>query len=294
MTRVRDSVFIITGAASGIGRAVAIGAARAGALVLATDVNRAGLDETAVLIQQAGGKVQSRRLDVADAEQITAFADYVAQAYPDQPIILLNNAGVALGSGDFLRTSLADFEWLMTINFWGVVRMSRAFLPLMLARPGSHLANVSSVYGFFGPPESSAYSAAKFGVRGFTDCLRNELISRSVAVSTVFPGGVRTNIAAAARLGGGRTEEQRAIVVRTFGENSQTSPEQAAGVILRGIERNRARILIGADARFIDRIKRLLPTGYSRIVVPLIRKVFMPDEALRLEQPPENRPISTR
>lgn len=286
MTQIKDSLFIVTGAASGMGRAVSIGAAREGAHVLATDVNQTGLVETAAAIRQAGGRFDAVPLDVGDAAAIEAFADWVARSFPSQRIILLNNAGVGLGSGTFVQHDLADFEWLLNINLWGVVRMSRALLPLMLNRPGSHVANVSSVFGFCGPPETAAYSTAKFAVRGFTDVLRNELAGTGVSVSTVFPGGVRTNIAATARLGGGRTEAQRAIVAEKFAQNSMTSPEQAAEVILKGIRRNKARILVGFDARVIDWVTRLLPTGYSPLLLPGIEKTFLPKEARDLAPEP--------
>lgn len=286
MTQIKNSLFIITGAASGIGQAVAVAAARAGAYVLATDVNQTGLDQTVAAATQAGGRADAIRLDVGDAAQIEAFARQVADQFPQQRIILLNNAGVALGSNTFEYNDLADFEWLLNINLWGVVRMSKAFLPLLLARPGSHLANVSSVFGFCGPPETAAYSTAKFAVRGFTDVLRNELAGKDVAVSTVFPGGVRTNIAAGSRLGGGRTEDQKAIVVQKFAERTMTTPEQAAAVILRGIEQNKARILIGFDAKLIDWVTRLLPTRYGPILLPGIAQTFAPKEAQALTPNP--------
>ena len=279
MTQIKDSMFMVTGAASGIGRAVAIGAARAGAYVLATDVELTGLTVTAATIQEAGGRVEAMPLDVGDAGQIDLFADRAGRMFPHHRLILLNNAGVGLGSGTFVQNELADFAWLLNINLWGVIRMSKAFLPLMLNRPGSHIANVSSVFGFCGPPETAAYSTAKFAVRGFTDVLRNELAGTGVGVSTVFPGGVRTNIAATSRLGGGRTEAQRAIVAEKFAQRSMTSPEQAAEVILTGIRKNKARILIGFDAQMIDWITRLLPTGYSPVLLPGIEKTFLPKEA---------------
>ncbi|WP_046243779.1 SDR family NAD(P)-dependent oxidoreductase [Hymenobacter terrenus] len=288
MTHIKDSVFIVTGAASGIGQATAIQAAAEGAHVLASDVNAAGLARTEAVIKQAGGTVETALLDVGDEAQVLAYARQVAANYPGRRLVLLNNAGVALGAGSFEENTLQEFAWLLNINLWGVVRMTQAFLPLMRAASGGHIANVSSVFGMFGAPESTAYSTAKFGVRGFTECLRHELEGSGIQVSTVFPGGVKTNITVGARLGAGRTAEQQQIVNQKFAEGSPTTPEQAAAVILRGIRRNQVRILIGADARIIDWLTRLLPVAHSRILVPLIQRTFSPKEALALA-PPQNR-----
>lgn len=273
MTQLRDSLFIVTGAASGIGRAVAMQAAAAGARVLASDVNAAGLAETAALVQQAGGQLATAALDVGDTEQVNAYARQVAAAHPGQRLILLNNAGVALGAGTFEENTAEEFDWLLHINLGGVVRMSRAFLPLLRAG-GGHLVNVSSVFGLLGAPASAAYSTAKFAVRGFSDALRNELIGSGVRVSTVFPGGVRTNISANARLGSGYTAEQHARANRRFTKSARTSPEQAAASILRGIARNKARILVGPDAHVIDWVTRLLPARYGALLLPLLRRTF--------------------
>jgi len=286
MTQLRDSVFIVTGAASGIGQATAVAAAAAGARVLASDVNAAGLARTAELITAASGQVETARLDVADADQVVEYARLVEAAHPGRRIILFNNAGVALGAGTFEHNTLEEFEWLLSINLWGVVRMTKAFLPLLRAGGGGHIVNVSSVFGLMGAPESAAYSTAKFAVRGFTDTLRNELGGRGVQVSTVFPGGVRTNISAAARLGGNRTAAQQAIVNATFARHARTSPEQAAAIILRGIARDQARILVGPDARVIDWLTRLLPSSYGRFLLPLIRRTFTPKAALALPDAP--------
>lgn len=296
MSILKDALFIVTGAASGIGQATAIQAAAEGARVLASDVNAAGLARTAEAIRQAGGLVETATLDVSDADQIVAYAGQVAAAYPGQRLILLNNAGVALGAGMFEENTLEEFEWLLRINLWGVIRMTKAFLPLMHAGAGGHIVNVSSVFGLFGAPESAAYSTAKFGVRGFTDTLRNELTDGRIQVSTVFPGGVKTNISAGARLGSARTKEQQEIFNRRFAKSSRTTPEQAARTILRGIARNKARILIGADARLIDFLTRLLPTGYGRLLLPLIRRTFAPKEALALtpRQQPADAPPGVR
>jgi NAD(P)-dependent dehydrogenase (short-subunit alcohol dehydrogenase family) len=273
MTDIRNAVFIVTGAASGIGQATAIQAAAAGARVLASDVQAEGLARTAATIEQAGGQVETTLLDVSQPDQIVAYAAHVAATYPGQRLILLNNAGVALGAGTFEQNTLDEFAWLLEINLWGVVRMSKAFLPLLRAG-GGHIVNVSSVFGLFGAPLNAAYSTAKFAVRGFTDVLRNELAGSNIQVSTVFPGGVKTNIAAGARLGAHVTPEQHAKTNRRFDKSARTTPEQAAAIILRGIQKNKARIIVGPDARVLDWLTRLLPVRYARLVLPGVRKAF--------------------
>ena len=280
MSQLPHSLFIITGAASGIGRAVAVQAAAAGAQVLATDINATGLAQTQALIQDAGGQVQTALLDVADAGQITAFAQQVTQAHAGQRLILFNNAGVALGSGTFDDNSLEDFEWVLGINLYGVIRLTKAFLPLMRAQNAGHIVNVSSVFGLFGMPESAAYSTAKFGVRGFGDALRNELRGSGIQVSTVFPGGVKTNISVSARLGGPRTPEQHEQANRRFERGALTTPEQAARTILRGIQANRARILVGPDAHLLDWLVRLLPTGAAGLLLPVLQGTFTPQPTI--------------
>ena len=274
MSQLPNSLFIITGAASGIGRATAVQAAAAGALVLATDVNAAGLAETQTLAQAAGGQADTASLDVANPDQIVAFAAHVAQTYPGRPIILLNNAGVALGSGTFEHNSLEDFAWLLNINLWGAIRMTKAFLPLMRAQGTGHLVNVSSVFGLFGMTENVAYSTAKFGVRGFTEAVRNELRGSGIQVSTVFPGGVKTNISAAARVGGNRSADDREQASRRFERSARTTSEEAARVLLRGIQKNQARILIGRDAHILDWITRLLPNRAANLLLPLMNRDY--------------------
>ena len=272
MTLTKNSLFIITGAASGIGRATAIRAATEGAEVLVCDVNTPGLAKTVARVQKAGGQATSCLLDVSDKQAIAAFAERVSRDYPNRRLILFNNAGVALGAGPFLQTNLDDFEWLLNINLWGVIRMTKAFLPQMLAQGEGHIINVSSVFGMLGPPEQSAYSTAKFGVRGFTDVLRNELKNSGVRVSTVFPGGVKTNIANSARVTTNHTEEEKKAALKRFTDSARTTPEQAARTILSGIRHNRTRILVGPDAHIFDFLTRLMPVRYANLVMPLLER----------------------
>ncbi len=274
MTQIKDSLFIITGAASGIGRATALQAAGEGADVLACDVNAPGLAKTIARVHKVGGQATSFTLDVSDKNAITDFADHVSRTYPKRRIILFNNAGVALGSGTVAQTDLNDFEWLLSINLWGVIRMTKAFLPQMLSQQEGHIINVSSVYGMMGPPEQSAYSTAKFGVRGFTEVLRNELKGSGLRVSTVFPGGVKTGIAANARVTTNHTEEEKKAVLKKFSDSALTTPEQAARTVLSGIRHNRIRILVGPDARAFDFLTRLMPVRYANIVMPLLERAM--------------------
>lgn len=274
MTQIKDSLFIITGAASGIGQATAVLAAAERADVLACDVDTKGLAKTVADQPLGGGTITPIELDVSDKSAILTFAEHVNQEHPDRRIILFNNAGVALGSGTFAQTDLDDFEWLLNINLWGVIRMTKAFLPRLLADNQGHIINVSSVFGLMGPPQQSAYSTAKFGVRGFTDVLRNELKATPIRIATVFPGGVKTNIAASARITLPYTNAEKLETLRRFRESARTTPEQAAQTILSGIRHNKTRILVGPDAHAFDLLTRLMPVRYANLVLPLLERAM--------------------
>lgn len=268
-----NAVTLITGAASGIGRALAIQAAQKGAHVIATDINEAGLAETNAL---AGGKLETHRLDVSDADAIIAFAETIIPTLQGRPLILVNNAGVALASGPFAETTLEEFDWLLGINLFGVIRMTKAFLPYLLERNTGHIVNVSSVFGFAGVMHQSAYCTAKFGVRGFTEVLRMELMDTGIGVTTVHPGGIDTNIARSARIGSGGfvSEAMQQRGVTSFQKAARTSPDEAARQIWRGVERGKVRVVIGADGWLIDRITRLFPSGYTRMMKRQVEKTF--------------------
>jgi NAD(P)-dependent dehydrogenase (short-subunit alcohol dehydrogenase family) len=272
MTLSPTATALITGAASGIGRSLAIQAAATGARVLATDVNITGLAETN---QLAGGKLETHQLDVADAAAIRAFADQLTPTLTG-PLVLVNNAGVALASGPFLDTDLDDFEWLLSINLWGVIRMTKAFLPYLMARNDGHLVNISSVFGLAGVLNQSAYCTAKFGVRGFTDTLRMELLGTGVGVTCVHPGGIRTNIARASRISksGVVTEAMHQQSAISFDKAAKTTPDEAARQIWQGVARQKARVLIGFDAQQIEWATRLLPTGYTKLLRDQLDKAF--------------------
>lgn len=264
---------IITGAGSGIGRQLTIQAAAEGARVIATDINEGGLAETKNL---SSGNVTTAQLDVANADAILAFAAQTMPTLDNQRLILVNNAGVALGSGPFSTTDLTDFEWLLSINLWGVVRMTKAFLPYMLEQNQGHIVNLSSVFGLAGVMHQSAYCTAKFGVRGFSDVLRMELLDTKIGVTCVHPGGIKTNIAASARLGKGAvvTDAMHEQSVVSFEKAAKTTPEEAARQIWNGVRLNKARVLIGADARLIERLTRLFPTAYVKMMRGQILKTF--------------------
>jgi short-subunit dehydrogenase len=254
----------ITGAASGIGRALALELAARGCDLALSDLDDAGLESVAKEITGTQSRrVTVRRVDVADAKQIEAFARAAVADFPALSIVI-NNAGVAL-LGQFDEFDDAQMAWLMGINFWGVVYGTRAFLSHLRSRPQAHIVNISSIFGIVAPAGQSAYSASKFAVRGFSESLRHELaMSNSpVRLSVVHPGGIATNIARNARTGVNvRDSVSSAELGDRFEKLARTSPAAAAQRIVRGIERNEPRILIGADARLLDLIQRFRPATY--------------------------------
>ncbi|MEQ1785692.1 MAG: SDR family NAD(P)-dependent oxidoreductase [Acidimicrobiales bacterium] len=261
-------VAAITGAGSGIGRALAVDLAGRGAHLALSDVDEAGLADTVARCEGAAVKVTSHLVDVADRDAMHAWADDVVAEH-GQANLIVNNAGVALGA-TVERMSYDDFEWLMGINFWGVVHGTKAFLPHLKAAGEGHIVNLSSVFGLLSIPSQSAYNAAKFGVRGFTDALRIELDAERCGVSctTVHPGGIQTNIARNARMDddvvamAGGVERAH----RDFDRIAMTTPEKAARQILTAVERDRRRALIGPDAKVLDLVSRL-PAGISQRVL---------------------------
>jgi butyryl-CoA dehydrogenase len=263
-------VAAITGAGSGIGRALALDLAGRGAHVALSDVDEAGLAETVGRCEGRGTKVTSQRLDVADRDAVFAWADAVVEEH-GRANLIFNNAGVAL-TATVEKMSIEDFTWLMDINFWGVVHGTQAFLPHLKASGEGHVVNISSVFGLLSIPSQSAYNAAKFGVRGFTDSLRMELEIEGAPVSstTVHPGGIKTNIVRNSRLdpsAAGVAGDDKAKLVLDFDKVARTTPEKAAKVILAGVEANRRRVLIGPDARLFDLAARLPAGVYQNVIV---------------------------
>ncbi len=264
MKQFADKVVVITGAGSGIGRALACEFARRGARVALSDVDTANAEATAKL---AGDNARAYTLDVADRSAVLAHAEDVADEFGGVNVVV-NNAGVALGA-TVEEMTFDDYDWLIGINLGGVVNGTKAFLPHLIASGDGHVVNLSSVFGFVGVPTQSAYNAAKFAVRGFTEALREEmLIARHpVAVSCVHPGGIKTNIVRNSR--SAADDQEKAAV--GFERIARTTPEKAAQTILRGIERKSARILIGPDAYVIDAIPRVLGSAYQRPLAALAR-----------------------
>jgi len=262
-------VAAITGAGSGIGRALAQDLARRGAPLALSDVDEAGLAETVALCEGHGVKVTSQRVDVADRDAMFTWADQVVADHGKVNLIF-NNAGVALGA-TIEGMSYDDFEWLMSINFWGVVHGTKAFLPHLKAAGEGHIVNLSSVFGLISVPSQSAYNSAKFAVRGFTDALRMELEIDKCGVSstTIHPGGIKTNIVRNSRMDDSVANMAGTIdeAAKQFDKTAMTSPEKAARQILAAVEKNQRRALIGPDAKAIDLLSRLPAGLYQRVLV---------------------------
>ncbi len=259
-----NRVAMVTGAGSGIGRATAVSLARRGCHLALGDIDRAGLQETAWMLSNLGVRVTSHLFDVADRDAVRALPVSVHDAHK-RVDLLVNNAGVALG-GTFEQVSEADFEWLMDINFNGVVRMTRAFLPLLRQSDEARIVNVSSLYGLVSPPGQCAYSASKFAVRGFSNALRHELEGSTVAVSVVHPGGVATAIARKARPPADAPPDEVERGRETAEKMLRLAPGIAGDAIVRGIEKRQARILVGGHAKAVSLLERLAPVHYWRLL----------------------------
>ncbi|MDP9108405.1 MAG: SDR family NAD(P)-dependent oxidoreductase [Pseudomonadota bacterium] len=256
----KDRVAVITGAGSGIGRAVALSLARRGCHLALADIDERGLRETETLAKAVGVRVSSHVLDVADREQVRALPEQVLAAL-GRVDLLINNAGVALG-GNFMQVSEADFDWLMEINFFGVVRMTRAFLPFLQQAEEARIVNLSSIYGLVSPVGQAAYSASKFAVRGFSNALRHELEGTTVGVTVVHPGGIATAIAKSARVPAGVPAEEIERRRKQTERLLRMPPERAGEIIVQGIERRKSRILVGLDAKIVALIERIAPVKY--------------------------------
>ena len=271
MKNFHNKVAAITGAASGIGRALALNLAREKCDLALSDVNEVGLQETAEQVRALGVKVTTTKVNVADRAAMHAWADQVVKDHGKVNLIF-NNAGVALGN-TVEDASYEDYEWIMGINLWGVIHGTKAFLPYLKQTGDGHVINVSSIFGLFSQPTQSGYNMTKFAVRGFTESLRQELDLDNCGVSAtcVHPGGIKTNIAKNARMddsvlkltgGKGSTEK----MTQQFEQMFVTTPDKAAQVILNAVRRNARRVLIGNDAKATDVMQRLLPQVYQKLV----------------------------
>jgi short-subunit dehydrogenase len=253
---------VITGAGSGIGRALALDLAGRGARLALSDVGKQSVTDTAELCRARGAQAQAFELDVADRDAVFAHADEVVAAFGSVDLVV-NNAGVAL-HGSVRELGDSDMRWLMDINFWGVVHGTQAFLPHLAASGDGQLANVSSIFGLIAVPKQAIYNASKFAVRGWTEALRQECLldGTPVSVSCIHPGGIKTAIARNARVTASESSDATAAL---FDKLARTSPEKAAATILKGLEKDKARILIGPDAWVVAGLPRLLGASYGRV-----------------------------
>lgn len=285
-------VAVVTGAGSGIGRELAKQLAREKMSLALADVNETTLQETLSQIGNAGAPVSTHVLNVADPKQVEQFAADVLARHK-RVSLLINNAGVAL-HGTFEELSIADLEWLMGINFWGMVYGVRNFLPVLKREPRSRIVNLSSIFGIISPAGQSAYCASKFAVRGFTEALMHELEATTVGVTCVHPGGIKTPISRNARLGASANAAFHAAGIALFEKRlARTSPETAAARIVEGVKRGEPRILIGKDAIQLERLQRLFPVRYWKIMMRNLKKAavdsaFQPANKISAGNQPAN------
>ena len=264
-------VAVVTGAGSGIGRELAKRLAGERMSLALADINETTLQETLGQIGTAHAPISTHVLNVADPKQVEQFSTDVLARHK-RVTLLINNAGVAM-HGTFEEISIADLEWLMGINFWGMVYGVRNFLPVLKQQPHSRIVNLSSIFGIISPAGQTAYCASKFAVRGFTEALMHELEGTTVGVTCVHPGGIKTPISRNARLGASANAAFHAAGVTLFEKRlARTSPETAAARIVEGVKRGEPRILIGKDAIQLERMQRLFPVRYWQIMMKGLKK----------------------
>ena len=277
MKTLADKVVVITGAGSGIGRALAVEAAGQGALLAISDINEAGLAETVDLVKNAGAReVRADRLDVADREAFSTYASEVAEHF-GRVNVVVNNAGVTM-TGEFEELTYDQWDWIMGINFWGVVTGTKEFLPHLIASGDGHVVNLSSLFGLVSMPGQSMYNATKYAVRGMTEALREEMLvaGHPVGVTAVHPGGIKTAIARNARVS---AKEDKDRTAKLFDEKlAKMTPERAAEIIINGILKNRARVLVGIDAHTVHHVAKLLGSRYQDVVARTSKRV-LPDKS---------------
>jgi NAD(P)-dependent dehydrogenase (short-subunit alcohol dehydrogenase family) len=272
MKSLSGKVVAITGAASGIGRELAVALAEEGCNLALADIDEAGITKTMNMIRHRSVNVTNHHCNVADRENVYKFAGRVQKEH-GQVDVVINNAAVMVADS-LEEVSYDDFEWLMGVNFWGVVYGTKAFLPYLKLRPVAHLVNMSSINGVLTTPNNGPYCIAKFAVVGFTETLLQELHGSNVRVSCVLPGGVKTNIVRNTRFRQQANPElSRERSIQWFEKTARTSPADAARTIVAGIKKNKSRILVGPDAYLIDVMKRLMPTWLSKYAGYTIRNL---------------------
>lgn len=267
-------VAVVTGAGSGIGQALAVELAHAGAGVAISDIDPERLAQTEALLTAIGAPVKADQLNVAEREMFIAYADGVNHHFGKVNQVY-NNAGVAY-TGDVELAPFKDIERVMDINFWGVVNGTKAFLPYLIASGDGHVVNVSSLFGLAAVAGQAAYNSSKFAVRGFTEALRQEMITAGhpVKVTTIHPGGIKTAIARDSTTADGLDHDGLAEL---FDKRlASTSPQKAARIILDGVRKNRARVLVGADAKVLDLVVRLTGSGYQRLFSAVTGRLLSP------------------
>lgn len=261
---VKNKIALITGAGCGIGRAIAASLARRGCHLALVDINADSLAETAVQLQDSGVNISTHILDVSDRAAVKALPYEILQHHQGIDL-LINNAGIGAG-GKFQQLSESQFDRVMEINFQAVVDMTRTFLPYLQQREVARIVNISSLFGLVSPPEQAVYAASKFAVRGFSNALRFELERTKVGITVVHPGGVNTNIIRNALLPSGAAADEIERKQRARQKLLKMSPEKAGEIIVKGIEQEKARILVGIDAKVIALIERLFPVSYWKIL----------------------------
>lgn len=278
-SKFNQSVAVITGAGSGIGRALAELLADAGATLAISDINGRALAETTGILEAKNTKVHSQVLDIADRDAVFSYADAIKSELGGANL-LINNAGVALAGTTFKKTTIDEFEWLMSINFSGVLYGSKAFLPQLEGASWGHIVNISSLFGLISCIEQSAYNSSKFAVRGLTEALRQELdkADNNVSCTSIHPGAIKTNIARNARLGKNLDQQQTSSTkkqMEMFDVLAKTTAQSAAQQVLNGVLKDKRRVVIGADAKLMDVVQRLMPNAYPRVFNKLMIRVTM-------------------
>jgi len=277
MKTLDDKVVVITGAGSGIGRALSLELARRGALLALSDVDTVGLAETVAQAERSGArKVRSDTVDVADRGAMQRYALDVVEDF-GRVNVVINNAGVAL-SGDFDDLAYDDIDWIIGVNFWGVVHGTKEFLPHIIDSGDGHVVNLSSLFGLVSMPSQSMYNASKYAVRGMTEALREEMLiaGHRVGVTAVHPGGIKTAIARNSRVS---AKESKDATANFFDQKlAKMTPERAAEIIVAGILKNKARVLVGIDAHALHTMGKVLGSRYQDVVA-MGAKRMLPDKA---------------